>query len=87
MPAWLFWGGMGVIAVGGTLLALRHKAEIPVHEQEAHDIDEALPGHFHLPEAEVDPSSVDMAPKDPRFSTPSSEDPKPPDSGADGKEA
>lgn len=81
MNPWVFWGGMGAIAIGGTLLALRHKAEVPIHEQEAHDIDDALPGHLHLPDG-----PADMAQKDPRFSPPT-ETPDPESTKDHGKEA
>jgi YkoY family integral membrane protein len=63
MPGWLFWGGMAVIAIGGTLIALKHKApDGPGHEQEAQDVDDALPGHLHMADRPHDPSEED-APK------------------------
>lgn len=38
LPSWLFWTGMAVIAIGGTLVALRH--ERPISEQQEADADE-----------------------------------------------
>jgi len=50
MSPWIFWIGMGVIAVGGVILAMRHPAIAPEHEQEAEDIEQAFPHQFHRPD-------------------------------------
>ena len=45
MPGWLFWGGMAVISIGGTLVALKYKApDKPANEQGADEIEELLSG-------------------------------------------
>lgn len=41
MPGWLFWGGMAVISIGGTLLALRHRAkDSELHPHDAPSIED-----------------------------------------------
>jgi YkoY family integral membrane protein len=50
MSAWVFWIGMGSIAIIGGLIAMRHPAEIPVHKREMHDLEVAIPKQIHGPE-------------------------------------
>ena len=57
MSAWVFWIGMGLIAIVGSLLAFSRPKSKPAHEQEACDIEEAIPGQFHGPSEGSDKSS------------------------------
>jgi YkoY family integral membrane protein len=59
MPAWLFWGGMAVIAIGGALIAMRHPASKIVHEEEACEIEEVIPHQFHPHERHPDAKPAD----------------------------
>lgn len=34
MPPWLFWAGMGLIAVGGSFWAIRHPQDQPLHDEQ-----------------------------------------------------
>jgi YkoY family integral membrane protein len=43
MPSWLFWLGMAVIAIGGTIFAVRHERPLPAEaEEEAELVEETL---------------------------------------------
>lgn len=66
MNAWVFWGGMAVIAVGGLIMALRHPAETPAHEREARRIDRVMRTQIHTRH----PHQEEVASPDPKEPNP-----------------
>jgi len=45
MSAAVFWVGMGIISIGGTLLAVRHPVAVTAEqEQESHEVEDAMHG-------------------------------------------
>lgn len=57
MNAFVFWTGMGLIAVVGGFLAFRKPACEPMHEREARVLDRAIHGQIHAPKPDADSSS------------------------------
>jgi YkoY family integral membrane protein len=54
MPAWLFWSGMAIIAVGGTLYAVRHGRPLPEEGEAEADLVEDVMDHQLFEDAEDD---------------------------------
>jgi YkoY family integral membrane protein len=42
MPSWVFWLGMGIIAIGGSTLAVRKQHKLTAEEETIADVDEIL---------------------------------------------
>jgi YkoY family integral membrane protein len=62
MNPFVFWGGMALISIGGTLIALRHPAEEPGHQDEVDELDDAMRTQIHLGDPryqrQVDPNAT-----------------------------
>lgn len=44
MPSWLFWTGMGLISIGGTMIAMRHERPLTAEAEAEADIMEEVTG-------------------------------------------
>lgn len=66
MNAWVFWGGMAAIAIGGALMALRHPAVKPEHEREARRIDRVMQVQLHHHDKPPHEEVVAINPEEPQ---------------------